>query len=434
MNWKRSILAFISMVLISVSFAQPAHQQVEIVITPNHKNWEYKIGEPVTFSIQVFNYNVPMKDVKIVYQIGPEKMKPFKSDSSILAEGKFVTGALTMKEPGFLRCVVTTSFEGKQYRNLATAGFEPEKIQPTVSMPSDFEAFWKGAANELAKLPIDPKMTLMPERSSALTDVYHVNFQGYAASRIYGILCIPKKQGPHPAVLQVPGAGIRPYGPDLELADRNIIVLTIGIHGIPVNLDPVVYNNLAAGALAGYPVNNLNDRDRYYYKRVYANCIRAVDMIFSLPGFDGQTLAVMGGSQGGALSIITASLDKRVKFVASQYPALCDLTGYTKGRAGGWPHMLSESNKQWNADEKVINTLSYYDVVNFAKGLNAECHFTWGFNDETCPPTSYYAAYNSIRAKKKADVFLDTGHWTYPEQRAAITKWVTSKLIPGKQN
>jgi cephalosporin-C deacetylase len=431
---RRSLLSILYLLFISISFAQPAHQQVEILVTPNHANWEYQTGEPATFTIQVLHFNVPMKDVKVVYQIGPEKMKPVKMDSIVLKDGQFTTPALTMKEPGFLRCVVTVSFDGKQFRGLATAGYEPTRIQPTISMPADFEAFWKNAADELAKLPIDPKMTLMPERSSAVTDVYHVNFQGYAASRIYGILCVPRKPGRYPAVLQVPGAGIRPYGPDLELADRNIIVLTIGIHGIPVNLDPAVYNNLSAGALAGYFYNNMNDRDRYYYKRVYANCIRAVDMIFNLPSFDGQTLAVMGGSQGGALSIITASLDKRVKFVASQYPALCDLTGYTKGRAGGWPHMLSESNKQWIADEKIINTLAYYDVVNFAKSVNAECHFTWGFNDETCPPTSYYAAYNSIKATKKADVFLDTGHWIYPEQRALITKWVVSKLNPGNKN
>jgi cephalosporin-C deacetylase-like acetyl esterase len=416
------------MITLSAGFAQPARQQVEIIVTPDHPNWEYKIGESATFSIQVFNFNVPMKDVKIVYQVGPEKMQPITIDSAILKDGKFVTKPMTMKQAGFLRCVVTTSYEGKQYRNMATAGYEPAKIQPTVAMPADFNAFWKTAADELAKIPIDAKMTLMPERSSALTDVYHVNFQGYASSRIYGILCVPKKPGKYPAVLQVPGAGIRPYGPDLEIADQNIIVLTIGIHGIPVNLDPVVYNNLSSGALAGYFYNNMNDKDRYYYKRVYANCIRAVDMIFSLPEFDGQTVAVMGGSQGGALSIVTASLDKRIKFMAAQYPALCDLTGYTKGRAGGWPHMLNETNKQWNSDERIINTLAYYDVVNFAKGVQAESHFSWGFNDETCPPTSFYAAYNVITAPKKADVFLDTGHWTYPEQRAAISKWVISKL------
>jgi cephalosporin-C deacetylase-like acetyl esterase len=268
----------------------------------------------------------------------------------------------------------------------------------------------------------------MPERSSASTDVYQVNFQGLEYSRIYGILCIPKKSGKYPAVLQVPGAGIRPYGPDLELADKGIIVLTIGIHGIPVTLDPGVYTSLSSGALSGYMTFNMDDRDRYYYKRVYTNCIRANDMIFSLPQFDGSTLAVMGGSQGGALSIVTAGVDKRVKYLAAQYPAISDLTGYTKGRAGGWPHMLHESRTQWHNNEKVINTLAYYDVVNFAKMVKAEGHYSWGFNDETCPPTSIYAAYNVINAPKQAALYLNTGHFQYPEQKAAIYSWVAEKL------
>lgn len=65
--------------------------------------------------------------------------------------------------------------------------------------------------------------------------------------------------------------------------------------------------------------------DHYYYKRVYMGCVRAVDFIYSLPEFDGKNLAVNGGSQGGALSIITAGLDNRIKYLAAFYPALSDL-------------------------------------------------------------------------------------------------------------
>ena len=67
-----------------------------------------------------------------------------------------------------------------------------------------------------------------------------------------------------------------------ELQVMGIITLEIGIHGIPVNLDPQVYNDLAAGALAGYNTVKMNDRNTHYYKRVYLGCVRAVDFIFSL--------------------------------------------------------------------------------------------------------------------------------------------------------
>lgn len=431
MIFKRPLSLLVLLILSSWCMAQPPRQPVDIIVTPDHANWEYKAGEPAIFSIQVMNHNVPMKDVRIAYQIGPERMKPYTSDTIVLKDGRFTTKGLTMKEPGFLRCVVSVTVDGKPYRNLATAGYDVDKIKPTVALPADFDSFWKSAASDLAKLPIDARMIPLPERSSALTDVYQVNFQGFEYSRIYGILCLPKQPGKYPAVLQVPGAGIRPYGPDLELADKGIVVLTIGIHGIPVTLDPAVYNNLSAGALSGYMTFNMEDRDRYYYKRVYTNCIRANDFIFSLPQFDGSTLAVMGGSQGGALSIVTAGLDSRVKFLAAQYPAIADLTGYTKGRAGGWPHMLHESKPQWATNEKVIHTLAYYDVVNFARAIKVEGHYSWGFNDETCPPTSIYAAYNVITAPKQVGLYLNTGHFQYPEQRAEIYAWVVRKLKKG---
>ncbi|MEN9882917.1 MAG: hypothetical protein RLZZ420_134, partial [Bacteroidota bacterium] len=283
---------------------------------------------------------------------------------------------------------------------------------------------------ELSKLPLDAKFTLLPERSSSKTNAYHVSCQGYGGSRIYGMLAVPKAPGKYPAVLQVPGAGIRAYAPDLELADKGVIVFTIGIHGIPVNMDPQVYTDLVNGGLKSYFYFNLDDRDKNYYKRVYTNVVRANDLLVSLPEYDGKTLAVMGGSQGGALSVVTASLDKRVKYMAALYPALADLTGYLKGRAGGWPHMFSEGHP-WNPQsEKAQTALAYYDVVNFARQVNIEGYYSWGFNDETCPPTSFYAAYNVVNAPKQANIFHDTGHWTYPEQRQAMNQWLLSKIRP----
>jgi cephalosporin-C deacetylase-like acetyl esterase len=420
------LILFIS--LVSIGWAQPTEQLIKVMITPNHEKWECNIGDASNFKISVLRNGVSIKNVKVVYQIGPERMKPFVIDSLQISEGSFTTGSYTMKEPGFLRCVVTTTLENKQYRNLVTIGYDIEKIQPTVTKPADFDAFWQKAKEELSKIPLDTKLTLLQDKSSSLTNVYQVNLQSYGASRLYGILCVPKKPGKYPAILQVPGAGIRPYNPDIEMADKGIIVFTIGIHGIPVNLDPSVYNDLNAGALKGYFFFNAENRDKFYYKRVYMGCVRANDFILSLPEFDGQHLAVSGNSQGGALSIVTASLDKRVKYLAAIHPALCDLTGYFNNRAGGWPHFFDNNNLPLYNNKEVINTLSYFDVVNFAKTLKTEGYYTWGFNDETCPPTSMYASYNSINAPKSTAVYLETGHWIYPEQKMQFNNWLIEKL------
>ncbi len=75
-----------------------------------------------------------------------------------------------------------------------------------------------------------------------------------------------------------------------------------------------------------------------------------------------------------------------------------------------------------------INTIGYFDVVNFAKKLTVDGWYSWGFNDNVCPPTSMYAAYNSITAPKELHKFLETEHWTFPEQRDQGNAWLYEKL------
>ncbi|MDR2774588.1 MAG: acetylxylan esterase [Tannerella sp.] len=399
--------------------AQPPQKTVNVIVTPNHADWRYKVKEDVTFDIQVYKDNILMKNVSVDYEIGPEVFPTEKKDGVILKDGK-LTLKSSMKEPGFLRCKVTAKVDGKNYEEMATAGYDIENIQPTTVNPDDFDKFWSDVIVEARKTPLSPKKILLPEKCTSTQDVYEVSFQNDRySSRIYGILVTPKAPGKYPAILRVPGAGIRPYGGS-GIGNDDVIVLEIGIHGIPVTMPQEVYNNLSAGALNDYPRINMNNRDVHYYKRVYTGCVRAVDFIYSLPEFDGNTVGVTGGSQGGALSIVTAGLDPRIKFLAAYYPALCDFAGYLNNRAGGWPHYYRNVKPQPNE----VETLPYFDVVNFARRVQAPGWYSWGFNDTVCPPTSMSAAYNVIPGQKELKLYLNTGHWTYPEQTAAGNEWL----------
>lgn len=410
--------------------AQPRQELIEIIVAPDHDDWMYKPGEQVRFNVSVLKFGNPLTDIDIRYEIKPEKMQTIKEETIRLKRSETMIKGGTMDVPGFLRCWVYATVDGVEYSNYATAAFAPEKIEPVTTLPVDFGTFWTKAIQENSKIPIDMKMTLLPERCTERTDVYHVRYQNFApGSWMYGILCMPKKPGKYPAVLNVPGAGIRPYYGDLELAEQGVITLQIGIHGIPVTMEQEVYDNLRYGALNNYWTMNLDDRDKYYYKRVYLGCVRAVDFITRLEQYDGVNLAVTGGSQGGALSIITAGLDKRIKYIASFYPALSDMLGYTAGRAGGWPHMFHYNDSSNYVDAK-FETARYYDVVNFARQVSQEGWYSWGYNDNVCPPTSMHAAYNVISAKKELLIFQDTGHWTYPEQREKRNKWLLERLKP----
>lgn len=401
--------------------AQPVQRLVQVIVTPDHSDWQYKTGEEAVFDVCIYRDNILMKDVTVDYEIGPEFF-PTEIKENISLKGGKITLKSKMKEPGFLRCKVVARVDGKRYEGLATAGYDVERIQPTTREPDDFETFWSEAIRQARKTPLDSRMILLPERCTATHNVYEVSFQNEQPnSRMYGIITIPKKEGKYPAILHVPGAGIRPYNGASYGA--GIITLEIGIHGMSVTLPAEVYANLGRSALNGYQTYNMNKRDSHYYKRVYLGCVRAVDFIFSLPEFDGGTVGVAGGSQGGALSIVTTALDPRIRFLVAYYPALCDYAGYLNRRAGGWPHYFRNAEPQPGE----VETLAYFDVVNFARRVKVPGWYSWGFNDTTCPPTSMHAAYNVIPGEKHLSLYPVTGHWTYPEQKEKGNRWLQKK-------
>lgn len=420
-------LALVTLFICCGLSAQPARSYVNVIIAPSHADWTYTIGETADFDIYVLQNSIRLTDLTVEYEYGPEKLDPVKKGKLDLKKGNATLKVPGMKTAGFQTVKASVIVDGITYSNYTTIGYEPAKIEPTIKLPNDFKAFWDKEKAKASEVPLKPKMTLVPERCTDEVNVYWVEYQNEAiGSFMHGVLCMPKKPGNYPAVLRVPGAGVRGYNGDVNMASKGVITLEIGIHGIPVNLPAQTYWNLGSGALNNYMSFNLDNRDTYYYKRVYLGCSRAIDFLYTLESFDKSRLAVTGGSQGGALSIVTAGLDERVKFLAPQYPALCDLTGYLHGRAGGWPHMFRDANE--SNIQKKVEVAQYYDVVNFARFVKVPGFYCWGYNDTVCPPTSMYAAYNVTPGEKELMLLLETGHWLYPEEWNATEQWLLKKL------
>lgn len=424
---RKSIHFYLAPILFFLCFTlKAAETSVKITVTANHSDWVYALNENVKFKVTVTKNDELIRNVKISYEVGAEKMKPTLKTTAILENGELEIDGGTMNTPGFLRCTIKAEIENVNYQGMATAAFNPEKIEPTTTLPDDFKQFWDKAKAENEKIPLDAQITLLPKKCTPKVNVYEVSIQNFKIGmRVYGILCVPKAEGKYPAVLQVPGAGVRPYNGYVSMAEKDIITFQIGIHGIPVTLDSIVYASLKNGALDGYNTFNLDNRENYYYKHVYLGCVRAIDFINTLPEYDGHSLAVAGGSQGGALAIVTTSLDSRVKCVSAFYPALCDMTGYLYGRAGGWPHVF---NNPINATKEKVETSKYYDVINFAKQLSVPGFYAFGFNDESCPPTSVYAAYNCIKAPKTLLIAKEMGHGSTTEQQNKSNEFLYKEL------
>ena len=406
-----------------------------IVVAPDRADWTYRPGERVKFRIAVTADNTPVEGAVVDYSIGPEYQPVQWKTSAVPTTGLEIDGG-TMNVPGFLRCKVTATIGGKTYVEAATAAFSPEKIEAVAEEPRDFDEFWRRGLAALAKVPVQSRATLLPDLCTDHVDTYHVRIRTigegwYGGAYVYGILNVPKKPGKYPAVLKVPGAGVRPYFGDAGLAAKGAIVLEIGVHGLPVNLAKEVYDSLLAGALNNYWVFNLEDPEAYYYRRVILSCVRSVDFIAAHPAWNGRDVLVMGSSQGGMLAIDTAALDPRVTALQATHPAMCDLTGPLHGRAGGWPHMFQprdDGTPSQHATPEKIRTSGYYDTVNFARRVKVPGFYIWGYNDEACPPTSTHAAFNAITAPKTLALELEQGH-TYPdEQNRATYAWVESVL------
>jgi cephalosporin-C deacetylase-like acetyl esterase len=75
-----------------------------------------------------------------------------------------------------------------------------------------------------------------------------------------------------------------------------------------------------------------------------------------------------------------------------------------------------------------VETSKYYDVVNFARQIKVPGYYSFGFNDNVCPPTTIYSALNVVTANKKIELFHDAAHWQYPEQSQAAKNWMYDKL------
>lgn len=422
---KKLSFLFVCLLCICTSVAQIRGNEIHVLVSPDHADWNYRLNEKCTFTVRVLKAQNLLPDVMIDYELGPE-MYPTETKKSVLLKNGELKLQGVMKTPGFFRCKVTAHVGNRTYEGLATAAYAPGQLQPVTELPADFRDYWANTLAYARKTPLNPVMTLLPERCTETDNVYQVSFQTKPwGGRFYGILSVPKKEGKYPALLRVPGAGVRPYTGDTYTAPGKVITLEVGIHGIPVTMEQSVYDNLAAGALNNYWTFGRDNRDNIYYNRVIVGALRAVDFICSLPQYNGKALGVTGSSQGGALSVITAALDPRVTFFAAVHPALCDHEAYLKKRACGWPHYFYYYGAP---SEKELQTVRYYDTANFARCLEVPGWFSWGYNDEVCPPTSMYAAYNAITAPKELHPYLETGHYWYQEQWDEWLEWLRKQL------
>lgn len=434
---KRNLLSVLCVVLLSLTaFAEnyPYRSDVLWVTVPNHADWLYKTGEEATVEVHFYKYGIPQNGVTVNYELGGDMMPSEIKGTIVLKNGKAVIPMGTMSEPGFRDCRMTATVDGKTYKHHIKVGFSPEKIRPYTQIPADFGDFWNKNKAELAKLPLIYTKELVKEYCTDQMDCYLVKLQvNERGQAIYGYLFYPKhaKEASCPVVLCPPGAGIKTIKEPLRhkyYAEHGCIRFEIEIHGLNPKMPTEDFKDISNafnGKENGYLNNGLDNRDNYYMKRVYMACIRSIDLLVSLPEWDGRNVVVQGGSQGGALALVVAGLDPRVTACIANHPALSDMAGYMAGRAGGYPHFFRVAGM--DTPDK-LNTMAYYDVVNFARSIKVPTRMTWGYNDDVCPPTTSYAVYNVLQCPKEALITPINEHWTSEDTEYGHLTWMLNHL------
>lgn len=413
----------------------PYRSDVLWVTVPDHADWLYKTGEQAAVEVQFYKYGIPQDGLTVEYELGDDLMPADARGSVVLKRGRVVIPVGTMKQPGFRDCRLKVSLDGQLYKHHIKLGFSPERIEPYTQMPADFRDFWSRNKAELAKVPLKYTRTRAEEYCTDRVDCYlvklSVNQHGQA---IYGYLFYPKgaRPGSCPVVLCPPGAGVKTIKDPLRhkyYAEQGCIRFEIEIHGLNPTLSDAEFKEISnafnSGA-NGYLNNGLDNRDRFYMKRVYLACVRCIDLLTSLPEWDGRNVVVQGGSQGGALALVTAGLDERVTACVANHPALSDMAGFRARRADGYPHY---SRTPGMDTPERLETMAYYDVVNFARLVKAPVYMTWGYNDDVCPPTTSYAVYNVLTSPKEALLTPINEHWTSEATEYGHLLWIQKHLL-----
>lgn len=403
------------------------------VTVPDHADWLYRAGEKARVEVQLYKYGIP-QDATVNYEIADDMLAADRKGEVVMKHGRAVIDMGTRNTPGFRDLRLSAVVDGKKYVHHVKVGFSVDEIRPFTREPADFIDFWNRNIEDMRAVPLSYTKEKAEEYCTDKIDCYLLKIRLNKQNQsVYAYLFYPKnaQKGSCPVVLCPPGAGIKTIKEPLRhkyYAENGFIRMEMEIHGLDPRLPKETFDDITKafnGRENGYLYNGLQDPDRYYMKRVYLSLIRCLDLLTALPEWDGRNLIVQGGSQGGALAIVAAGLDRRVTQCIVNHPALSDMAAYSAGRTGGYPHFNKVDGM---FTDRNMRTMAYYDVVNFARHVTADVYMTWGYNDNTCPPTTSYAVWNTFTCPKEALITPINEHWTSDDTEYRQMEWVLKKL------
>lgn len=291
-----------------------------------------------------------------------------------------------------------------------------QQYHPVTHEPADFDAFWAETLAVARRYPLDAQFTPV-DAGLALLDSYDVTFSGYGGQRIKGWFLHPRgATGPLPCVIEYIGyGGGRGYPHDwLVWPSAGYATLVMDTRGQGTTWRKGDTPDIPDGGnphLPGFMTQGVLDPHHYYYRRVFTDAVRAIEAARAHPVVHRARIALTGGSQGGGIALAAAALDATVAYTLPDVPFLCHFE-----RAIGltdklpYQEIVTYLHTHREREAQVFATLGYFDGIHFARRLKVESLFSTAMMDETCPPSTVFAAYNAVPAKKEIAVYRFNNH------------------------
>lgn len=298
--------------------------------------------------------------------------------------------------------------------------------------PNDFDEYWdKGLAEMKA---VDPKVELVPrEIGSNSADCFSLYFNGVGGSRIHAKYLRPKKSaGPHPAVLFFHGyaGNSGEWVEKLSYVSQGFSFFAMdcrGQGGFSQDLGGITGNTFR-----GHIIRGLDDKpEKLLFRSIFLDCAQLAGIAMKMPEVDRERVGAFGGSQGGGLTLACAALEPGIKKAAPVFPFLCDYRRvWEMDLAKGAYEELGTYFRQFDPlherEKEIFTKLGYIDNQHLAKRIRAEILMSTGLMDTICPPSTQFAAYNKITARKNLLIYPDFGHEGLPDVNDRIFKFMAT--------
>ena len=380
--------------------------RAQVTVTPDKLSGVYETGETALWTL-----NLPKSNSidSIGYTLKKGGLTILKK-GFIYPKNKKATISHHFNEPGAILLDVRWKDENSaEHKALGGAIASPEKINLSENRPADFDSFWESQIENLKKIPRNTKLKKEASGAPGVT-YYKTTMDHINGTKIQGQLARPTKGKKFPALLIVQWAGVYPLQKDWAIyrAKQGWLVLNINAHDLPIAETESFYEEQAKGPLKNYPGIGNEHRNTSYFLRMYLSCYRAAQYLTERSDWNGETMVVMGTSQGGLQSLMTAGLHPDITAALALVPAGFDMHGPVLGRKGGWPQWYDAIE---NKDvQKVREASRYFDVANFVPRIKCPVLVGIGLLDQTCPPEGIYAGLNQLYSQKEIILLPNSEH------------------------